>query len=105
MRSMLANIALGVILGAAALMPAQAQQDFSKVEIKTIKLSGAIYMLTGEGGNIGVSAGADGVYLIDDQYAPLSEKIMAAVKAISDKPVKYVINTHWHGDHTGGNEN
>jgi len=62
-------------------------------------------MLMGEGGNIGVSAGADGVYLIDDQYAPLSEKIMAAVKAISDKPVKYVINTHWHGDHTGGNEN
>ncbi|HEX4890190.1 MAG TPA: MBL fold metallo-hydrolase, partial [Alphaproteobacteria bacterium] len=105
MRSMLANIALGVILGAAALMPAQAQQDFSKVEIKTIKLSDTLYMLTGEGGNIGVSAGADGVYLIDDQYAPLSEKIMAALKAISDKPVKYVINTHWHGDHTGGNEN
>jgi glyoxylase-like metal-dependent hydrolase (beta-lactamase superfamily II) len=106
MRSILVNIALGVTLGIAGLTPAFAQQqDFSKVEIKTIKLGDTLYMLMGEGGNIGVSAGADGVYLIDDQYAPLSEKIMAAVKAISDKPVKYVINTHWHGDHTGGNEN
>ena len=106
MRSILVNIALGVTLGIAGLTPAFAQQqDFSKVEIKTIKLGDTLYMLMGEGGNIGVSAGADGVYLIDDQYAPLSEKIMAAVKVISDKPVKYVINTHWHGDHTGGNEN
>lgn len=106
MRSILVNIALGVTLGIAGLTSAFAQQqDFSKVEIKTIKLGDTLYMLMGEGGNIGVSAGADGVYLIDDQYAPLSEKIMAAVKAISDKPVKYVINTHWHGDHTGGNEN
>ncbi|MDP1670999.1 MAG: MBL fold metallo-hydrolase, partial [Alphaproteobacteria bacterium] len=105
MRSILMNIALGVTLGAAMLTPALAQQDFSKVEITTTKLSDTLYMLMGAGGNIGVSAGADGVYLIDDQYAPLSEKIMAAVKAISDKPVKYVVNTHWHGDHTGGNEN
>ncbi|MFZ5932118.1 MAG: MBL fold metallo-hydrolase [Pseudomonadota bacterium] len=105
MRLILVNIALGVTLGMAGLSPALAQQDFSKVEIKTIKLGDTLYMLMGEGGNIGVSAGADGVYLIDDQYAPLSEKIMAAVKAISDKPVKYVINTHWHSDHTGGNEN
>ncbi len=106
MRSILVNIALGLVAGAAALTPATAQQqDFSKVEITTTKLSDTLYMLMGEGGNIGVSAGADGVYLIDDQYAPLSEKIMAAVKVISDKPVKYVINTHWHGDHTGGNEN
>ncbi|MDO9459175.1 MAG: MBL fold metallo-hydrolase [Alphaproteobacteria bacterium] len=105
MRSILMNIALGVTLGTAMLTPALAQQDFSKVEITTTKLSDTLYMLMGAGGNIGVSAGADGVYLIDDQYAPLSEKIMAAVKAISDKPVKYVVNTHWHGDHTGGNEN
>lgn len=106
MRSILVNIALGVTLGIAGLTPAFAQQqDFSKVEIKTIKLGDTLYMLMGEGGNIGVSAGADGVYLIDDQYAPLSEKIMAAVKAISDKPINYVVNTHWHGDHTGGNEN
>ncbi|MFP5468202.1 MAG: MBL fold metallo-hydrolase [Alphaproteobacteria bacterium] len=106
MRSILVNIALGVTLGIAGLTSAFAQQqDFSKVEIKTIKLGDTLYMLMGEGGNIGVSAGADGVYLIDDQYAPLSEKIMAAVKAISDKPINYVVNTHWHGDHTGGNEN
>lgn len=83
----------------------QAQQDFSKTEIKTIKLSSTLYMLMGEGGNIGVSAGTDGVYLIDDQYAPLTDKIIAALKVISGKPVKYVVNTHWHGDHTGGNEN
>ncbi len=105
MRSILMSIALGLSVSAAGIMPALAQQDFSKVEIKTIKLSDTLYMLMGEGGNIGVSAGTDGVYLIDDQYAPLSEKITAAVKAISDKPIKYVINTHWHGDHTGGNEN
>lgn len=99
---------LGIAAGlgfAISLSAAQAQQDFSKVEIKTTKLTDTLYMLVGEGGNIGVSAGADGVYLIDDQYAPLTDKITAAVKAISDKPIKYVINTHWHGDHVGGNEN
>lgn len=81
------------------------QQDFSKVEIKTLKLSSTLYMLMGEGGNIGLSAGSDGVYLIDDQYAPLSDKILIAIKEISGKPVRYVVNTHWHGDHVGGNEN
>lgn len=89
----------------ASLSGAYAQQDFSKVEIKTTRLTDTLYMLEGEGGNIGVSTGADGVYLIDDQYAPLSEKILAAVKAISNKPIRFVINTHWHGDHVGGNEN
>ncbi len=106
MRACMTCIALGLAAFAAGMTPALAQQrDFSKVEITTTKLGSTLYMLMGEGGNIGVSAGADGVYLIDDQYAPLSEKIMAAVKAISDKPIKYVVNTHWHGDHTGGNEN
>ena len=81
------------------------QQDFSKVEIETTELSGGVYMLTGRGGNIGVSVGDDGVFVIDDQFAPLSEKILASIAELSDKPVSYVINTHWHGDHTGGNEN
>ena len=85
---------------------AAAQSDrFDKVEIKTTKLAGSVYMLEGEGGNIGVSAGADGVFLIDDQFGPLTPRILAAIKAISDKPVRFLINTHWHFDHTGGNEN
>lgn len=81
------------------------QQDFSKVQIKVIKVAGNIYMLEGSGGNIGVSAGEDGIVIVDDQYAPLSEKIREALKGIVDKPVRFVINTHFHGDHTGGNSN
>lgn len=81
------------------------QRNFDAVQIKTTQVVAGIYMLEGEGGNIGVSAGEDGVFLIDDQYAPLTPKILAAVKEISDKPVRFLINTHWHGDHTGGNEN
>jgi cyclase len=79
------------------------QQDFSKVQIKAQKVSGSIYMLEGAGGNIGVSVGDDGIVIVDDQFAPLAEKIRAALKDITDKPVRFVINTHWHGDHTGGN--
>ncbi len=78
---------------------------FDKVEIKTTRLAETIYMLEGEGGNIGVSAGVDGVFLIDDQFGPLTERILAAIKVISDKPVRFILNTHWHFDHTGGNEN
>jgi cyclase len=81
-----------------------AQRDFSAVEIKATKVAGSVYMLTGAGGNIGVSAGEDGIVVIDDQYAPLAPKIEAALKAIEDKPVRFIINTHYHGDHTGGNE-
>src|SRR5258707_1721837 len=85
---------------------AQAQQrNFDAVQIKTTQVAPGIYMLEGEGGNIGVSAGEDGVFLIDDQFAPLTPKIVAAVKAISDKPLRFLMNTHWHGDHVGGNEN
>ncbi|HRH59684.1 MAG TPA: MBL fold metallo-hydrolase, partial [Chitinophagaceae bacterium] len=80
-------------------------QGFDSVEIKTVKITHKIYMLEGAGGNIGVLTGNDGIVLIDDQFAPLSEKIKAALKAISDKPVKFLINTHFHGDHVGGNEN
>src|SRR5690242_10373756 len=82
---------------------ATAQQDFSKVEIKATKVAGNIYMLEGSGGNIGVCAGEDGIVIVDDQYAPLANKIKEALKGISDKPLKFVINTHFHGDHTGGN--
>ena len=79
--------------------------DFSTVEIKTEKVAEGIYMLTGRGGNIGVSVGEDGVLLIDDQFGPLSDKIKAAVRALSDQPIRFVFNTHWHGDHVGGNLN
>ncbi|HWT01884.1 MAG TPA: MBL fold metallo-hydrolase [Pyrinomonadaceae bacterium] len=79
------------------------QPDFSKVEIKATKVAGSVYMLEGAGGNIGVSVGADGILIVDDQFAPLAEKIRAALKALGDGKLKFVLNTHWHGDHTGGN--
>jgi cyclase len=83
-----------------------AQNDFSKVQIKVTKVSGNIYMLQGAGGNIAASIGEDGIVIVDDQYAPLADKIQAALKelGLTDKPVRFVINTHYHGDHTGGNE-
>ena len=82
-----------------------AQQDFSKVEIKTTKLSGNFYTLEGQGGTIGVLAGPDGVFMVDAQFAPLTDKIVAAIKQISTAPIRFMVNTHVHGDHTGGNEN
>lgn len=99
MRRLIA-IGFAVLVSAAA----DAQTDFGKVEIKVLKVAGNVYMLEGAGGNIGVSVGDDGIVLIDDQFAPLAPKIKAALKGITDKPVKFVINTHYHGDHTGGNE-
>ncbi|NVJ99531.1 MAG: MBL fold metallo-hydrolase [Alphaproteobacteria bacterium] len=86
------------------LAPVEAQ-DWDKVEIKVQELRGGMYALYGSGGNLGVSVGEDGVILVDDQYAPLTDKIKAAIAGISDAPIRYVINTHFHGDHTGGNEN
>ena len=80
-----------------------AQDDFSKVEIKATKISGNVYMLEGSGGNIGVSVGTDGILIVDDQFAPLAEKIRAALKTLGDGKLKFILNTHWHGDHTGGN--
>jgi len=84
---------------------AQQQQDFSKVEIKVTKVSGNIYMLEGQGGNIAASVGEDGIVIVDDEFAPLAEKIQASFKnlGVTDKPVRFVLNTHFHGDHTGGN--
>ena len=102
MRLMQQACALVVAIAAGT---ALAQTDFSKVEIRTTKISDTLYMLQGAGGNLGLSVGEDAVFLVDDQYAPLTEKITAAVKAITPKPIKFVVNTHWHGDHTGGNEN
>lgn len=79
-------------------------QDFDSVNIKTTKVAGSVYMLEGSGGNIGVLIGNDGVILVDDQFAPLSEKIKKAIASISDKPIRFVINTHFHGDHSDGNK-
>lgn len=76
-----------------------------EVKIKVNQVAENVYMLIGQGGNIAISVGEDGVFMIDDQFAPLTPKILAAIKTVTDKPVKFLINTHWHGDHTGGNEN
>ncbi len=89
----------------APLTLAQAPQDFSAVQVVPHQIAEGLYYLEGSGGNIGVSVGEDGVFLIDDQYAPLTEKIIAAVKSITDEPIRFVFNTHHHGDHTGGNQN
>jgi cyclase len=80
-----------------------AEQDYSKVEINVTKVTGSVYMLQGAGGNIAACVGNDGIVIVDDQFAPLAHKIREALKGISDKPLKFVINTHFHGDHTGGN--
>ncbi len=80
-------------------------EERPEVEIKSQKLTDGIYVLFGRGGNIGLSVGEDGAYIIDDQFAPLSEKINSAIDKITKTPVKFVVNTHWHFDHTGGNEN
>jgi glyoxylase-like metal-dependent hydrolase (beta-lactamase superfamily II) len=95
---------LAVALLAAATLQAQ-QQDFSKVEIKTTKVAGNFYTLEGQGGTIGVLAGPEGVLMVDSQFAPLTDKIVAAIKQISDGRIRFMINTHVHGDHTGGNAN
>jgi cyclase len=94
---------LALAMAAAAL--AQAPVDYSKVQIETVKLAPNFYVLNGQGGAIGVLTGPDGVLMVDSQFAPLTEKIVAAIKQVSNAPIKFLINTHVHGDHTGGNEN
>ena len=97
-RHFITGLALAAIAGPAA------AQDFSKIEITTQRLSDTLYMLTGAGGNIGLSVGPDAVFVIDDQYAPMAPKIKAAIAKLTPRPVQWVLNTHFHFDHTGGNE-
>ena len=99
---------LGTMLGMVCLVLITSlghTQDFSKVQIKAVKVKPGIHMLMGEGGNICVSSGIDGVFMIDDQFAPLTEKIKTAIASFTSGQIRFVINTHWHLDHTGGNEN
>jgi cyclase len=100
MRKLL-GFAAGLLL-LSSLAAAQ-DRDYSKVEIKVTKVAGSVYMLEGTGGNIGISVGEDGIVVVDDQFAPLAPKIQAALKSITNKPVRFILNTHYHFDHTGGN--
>src|SRR5687767_11251020 len=104
MKSLVRTTVATVIALASAGAAAQAP-DFSKVEIKTEPLGPGVAVLFGAGGNIGVSYGPDGTVLIDDQFAPLTDKITKAVADLGGTPVRYLVNTHWHFDHSGGNEN
>jgi glyoxylase-like metal-dependent hydrolase (beta-lactamase superfamily II) len=99
------NLCPALLIALSLAHPAAAQPDFSGVDIETVGIADGLYVLIGAGGNIGLSVGDDGGFLIDDQYAPLTEKIKRAIGAVTDKQVRFIINTHWHGDHTGGNEN
>jgi cyclase len=96
----LTALAVACLSGGVALAQ---QQDFSQVQIKVTKVAGNVYLLEGAGGNIAASVGEDGIVIVDDQYAPLADKIRAALKSVSDQPLRYIINTHYHDDHTGGN--
>jgi cyclase len=96
---LVALLAMGVALRA------QNAPDFSKVEIKTTKLANNFYTLEGQGGTIGILVGPDGILMVDSQFAPLSQKIQAAIRQVSNAPIRFLINTHVHADHTGGNEN
>ena len=104
MRLKLFGRAFALTVVAAGLACAQQNQDFSKVEIHVLPVQGQVYMLVGQGGNITVQAGTDGVFMVDTMYAPLADKIVAAIRTISKGPIRYIVDTHVHGDHTGGNE-
>ena len=94
-------------IASTALLPLtrlHAQPDLSQVQVKVVPVATGVYMLEGGGGNIGLSVGTDDAFIIDDQYAPMTAKVKAAVATVTSKPVRFVVNTHWHDDHTGGNE-
>ncbi len=95
------TVLLSVVLASAGSL--SAQRDFASVQIKATPVAGNIHMLEGSGGNIAVSTGPDGVLMVDDQFAPLADKIAAAIEKLDKGPIRFVLNTHWHGDHTGGN--
>jgi len=97
------TLAASLLACSAGVLPAQANYD--TVQVRTTTLAPGMHVLFGAGGNIGLSIGPDAVFVVDDQFAPLTPKILAAIRALTDKPVRFVLNTHWHGDHTGGNEN
>jgi glyoxylase-like metal-dependent hydrolase (beta-lactamase superfamily II) len=99
------QLALLMLAASAVWVQGQGQPDFSKVEIKTTKISSNFYTLEGQGGMIGVLAGPDGILMVDSQFAPLTDKIVAAIRQISSSPIRFMVNTHVHPDHTGGNEN
>ena len=95
--------AVGLVVSAR--LGAQQPQNFDAVQVRVLKAQGNVYMLTGAGGNVTVQAGSDGVLVVDTQYAQMSEKLLAAIRGISTGPIRYIIDTHVHGDHVGGNEN
>ena len=95
-------IALAILLSTSL---ALAQEDWDAVEIKIHPVSGHVSYIEGRGGNIGLFIGEDGIFLVDDQYAPLTDKIVAAIREVSDEPIRFLVNTHMHPDHVGGNEN
>ncbi len=106
MASSCSDIRLVITVTALLLVASPAHpQDWEAVQIQVVPVADGIYMLVGAGGNIGLSVGEDGAFVIDDQFAPLTDKIKAAIATVTDQPVEFVVNTHWHGDHTGGNEN
>ena len=105
MKALLNLVRVGVLMLAAPALFAQGAPDFSNVVIKTNKITDKLYTLEGAGGTIGVLIGPDGVFMVDTQFAPLSDKIAAAIKRLTPQPIKFIVNTHVHGDHTGGNEN
>src|SRR5665213_1722275 len=88
----------------ASLAFAQQNQNFDNVQVHVLPVQGNVYMLVGAGGNITMQVGKEGVLLVDTMYAGMSDKVLAAVRTVSDKPIRYIVDTHVHGDHTGGNE-